>query len=43
MSFIPVFGTPIIESLWNSVRFVISKEDLTSGPGTRADHSRVFL
>ena len=27
----------------NGVRFMISKEDLTSGPGTRLDHSRTFV
>ena len=27
----------------NSVGFVISKEDLTSRPGTRLDHSRAFV
>ena len=27
----------------NDVRFMISEEDLTSGPGTSLDHSRVFV
>ena len=27
----------------NNVGFVISEEDLTPGPGTRLDHSRVFV
>ena len=27
----------------NDVRFVISEEDLASGPGTRLDHSRTFV
>ena len=27
----------------NDVGFVISKEDLASGPGTRLDHSRAFV
>ena len=27
----------------NRVGFVISEEDLTSGPGTRCDHSRAFV
>ena len=27
----------------NSVRFVISEEDLASRPGTRLDHSRAFV
>ena len=27
----------------NSVRFVISEEDLALGPGTRLDHSRAFV
>ena len=27
----------------NSVGFVISEEDLTSGPGTRLDDSRAFV
>ena len=27
----------------NDVRFVISKEDLASGPGTRFDHSKAFV
>ena len=27
----------------NDVRFVISEEDLTSGPGTRLDHSGTFV
>ena len=27
----------------NSVRFIISEEDLASGPGTKLDHSRAFV
>ena len=27
----------------NDVRFMISEEDLASGPGTRLDHSRTFV
>ena len=27
----------------DSVRFMISKEDLASGPGTRLDHLRAFV
>ena len=27
----------------NNVGFMISEEDLASGPGTRIDHSRTFL
>ena len=27
----------------NSVEFLISREDLASGPGTRLDHSRAFV
>ena len=27
----------------NGVRFLISKEDSASGPGTRLDHSRAFV
>ena len=30
-------------ALVNSVGFVISEEDLASGPGTRLDHSRAFV
>ena len=35
----PIYG----ELTMNGVGFVISKEDITSGPGTRLEHSRAFI
>ena len=46
--FFPIYfhegmGLDAIYSYMRDISFVISEEDLASGPGTRLDHSRTFV